>query len=323
MDPIALVDKKILVTGGSGFLGAHLINKLHALKAEIYILDLNPIDKQPLLKNVSNDVIFYKVDLRNLNKTEKIIRDIHPEIIFHLSASIERKRSFENINNTIDINLKGTINLLRSLVNIDYKAFVFTSTSEVYGKSIPPFKEDSPLNPVSPYSASKASAEIFCKTLSEINGKPFTILRLFNIYGEGQDPTMFIPQLIHSCIMGRDFNMTKGAQTRELNYVGDVINALILASFIKKANKTVFNIGNGEEISLKKIAKIVLSLMDNKIKLNLGSIDYRNNEIWRMFCDNTKAIRILGWHPEVSLKDGLQKTINRALENRLLLQKDT
>ena len=310
MDPIILTNKRVLVTGGTGFLGAHLVKKLVSLRAKVCILDSYPIEKQPLLNDFRNNVDFYKVDIRSFNKIKKISKDLNPEIIFHLCALIDRRRNFENIDKIVDVNLKGTINLLHALIDIDYDSFILTSTSEVYGRTDPPFQENMPLNPVSPYSASKASAEIFCKTFSEIYNKPFTILRLFNLYGEGQAPNMFIPQLINTCLDKQDFKMTKGEQTREFNYVEDVITGLLLASVTPAANREVINVGNGNEIQLKRIAEIIVELFGNCINLKLGAIDYRKNDIMRMYSDNSKAKKILNWHPEYSIEEGLKKTVN-------------
>ncbi len=196
-----IADCKVLVTGGTGFLGSHLVKELIECRTRTYIFDLSSPDKQALLNNVPRDSFFYyKIDLRNCDDIEKAIKEIRPEIVFHIGALTDRKRSFENVDGLLDVNVKGTINLLHSLAQIDYRSFIFVSTSEVYGGADPPFREDMPLNPISPYSASKASAEIFCRMLSQMNSKPYTVLRLFNVFGEGQHPDMLISQLLLSCL---------------------------------------------------------------------------------------------------------------------------
>jgi len=312
-----ITDNKVLVTGGTGFLGAHVIKRLIREGVKPYIVDINTPNRQQLFEDVSSDDFFYyQIDLREPVKVECLIEQINPDVVFHVGAVIDRSRSFAVVDKLLDVNLKGTTNLLRALSKTDYKSFVFVSTSEVYGDQQPPFREDMPLKPISPYSASKLSAEYFCRVFSEINNKSLCVLRVFNIYGEGQSANMFVPQLIHACLSGKDFEMTKGEQTRDFVYVGDVVEAIVLAA--KSSNKTreIINIGSAKEISIKDVAGKIVGMMGYGVKLKIGAKAYRKPEIWRMFCDNTKAKRFLGWQAQTSLDEGLQKTINWEIEKR-------
>jgi nucleoside-diphosphate-sugar epimerase len=260
MDKINLCDKRILVTGGNGHLGRNLIEKLVAKKAIVFCLD------------------------------------IQPSIIYHLAASLDRTRDFEYAEKIFKINLNGTINLLNALKKIEYENFIFTSTSEVYGgKSIkPPFKEDDKFVPASPYSLSKYCAETTIKTFSEMYWKNYTILRLFNFFGDGMPNNFFIPQLIDKLRRDEDFNMTKGGQIRDFLHIDDVLQATLLATE-SNAYQEIFNVCSGEGVSIKELALKIKGKLKSVSKINFGAIPYRKNEVWEMIGSNDKITKMLGF----------------------------
>ena len=167
-----------------------------------------------------------------------------------------------------------------------------------------------PVDPPSPYSASKASSEMLCRVYQEAYGFPIVFLRPFNVYGEGQAPPMLIPELIHSCLKGEDIKLTEGKQTREWNYVKDIVSAMVLAAQKKEAVGRVINIGSGKEYTIRELVVKILELMGNPIQPLFGALPYREYEIWRMFCDNSLARELLGWEPKFSLEAGLERTIS-------------
>jgi nucleoside-diphosphate-sugar epimerase len=147
-------------------------------------------------------------------------------------------------------------------------------------------------------------------------GLPIVTLRPFLIYGPSQDTNMFIPSLIHHCLEGKDFPMTKGDQTREFNYVDDIVDAYLLAAFCPKAVGEIINIGNGIEYKIKDVAEIIVKMMGSPIKLLIGNLSKRPGEASHFFCSNEKAKRLLGWFPKFSLDEGLKKTIEWFTNNR-------
>ncbi len=303
--------KRVLVTGGTGFLGAHLVHQLHQAGAKIHIFDLHEPNAQPLLESIDHSIQYDRVDVRHYEELQTAVQRVQPQVIFHLAALLNRQRDYTHVDELIAVNVNGTANLLRALAPLDYEAFILTSSSEVYGEGHPvPLHEEMLPRPVSPYSASKLSAEIFCRTLSEMCRKPYTICRLFNLYGEGQEPYMFIPQLLQAYRDGRSFNMTGGKQAREFNYVGDVVDALLLTAASPGCRQETINIGCGEEVSLKELAEKINALLPQPVDIHFGALPYRENEVWRMFCDNSKARRLLGWQPVYSLDSGLKRVIN-------------
>ena len=300
----SLKDKKILVTGGCGYVGNLLVSKLNELNAKISVFDI--ISQNEKFENV----VYYKVNLLNFELLNKLIKQINPQIIFHLAASLNRKRDYNIIDNILDANLKGTNNLLRALKNIDYRSFIFTSTSEVYGKQIKvPFTEDMTVKPTSPYSLSKAAAELSIQTFSNIYHKPYTILRLFNIYGPNLPESFFIPQLVNALKENKNFDMTMGEQKRDFVFIDDIINALINVAKNSNANNQIFNVCSGKSTSLKDIALKIQKMIPSKAKINFGSIPYRKNETWDMVGDNTKIKETLFFDNKINLSEGLKRLI--------------
>jgi UDP-glucose 4-epimerase len=162
---------------------------------------------------------------------------------------------------------------------------------------------------VSPYSVSKYSAEMFCDLLYKLYGYPIVTLRLFNLYGEYDISSRIIPDSIIACLMRKELKLTSGKQTRDFNYVKDVIEGILKASDVKKAIGETINIGSGKEYSIRFLVEKIIELMGNPIKPSFGAFSYRKNEVWRMRCDNSKARRILNYKPKFSLEEGLKKTI--------------
>jgi len=306
--------KRILVTGGSGFIGSHLVKKLLQLEADVYVL-IRPSSDTFRINECLDKIHVIKGDLEDFNNLKKDIEKIEPEIIFHLAAYVNRERSFENAEKCIKINVNGTVNLLKSLEKINYERFVNTGTCEEYGNIKAPFKEDYLVKPPSPYSASKTASVLFCQAYHNIYGYPIVNLRPFLTYGPFQDEKMFIPQVILSCFRGKNFEMTGGKQGRDPTYIDDVIDGYLKASYKKAAIGEIINLGYGKEYKIKEIAKMINNLMGNPIKILVGKKPYMENEIWHLYCSNEKAKKILNWTPKIGLKEGLIKTINWYKQN--------
>lgn len=299
---------RVLITGGAGFIGAHLVRRLLAEKAEVHTIDIDSKAKQLRLSDVIDNVHYYNINLKNATALRKVIKAIEPEIIYHLGAFALLYREMEYVRESLGSNVIGTVNLLNALSDTDFSYFVNTSTYDVYGHSPAPFREDTKLSPPSPYAASKLAAETYCKLYHDTYGYPITTLRPSNVYGPMQLPNRIIPELIASCLRGQAFTMTKGEQKREFNYVEDIVQAFVVASRNKKSIGEIFNVGCGKSYKIKDVVQAIVGMFDKKIEIRT-SLPYRKNEPWDMWCDNTK-IRALGWKPEFSLTNGLKKTVD-------------
>jgi nucleoside-diphosphate-sugar epimerase len=297
-------NKKILVTGATGFLAGHLIPSLLQKGAEIVGISL---ERNPDIS--SKNFSHYSVDLKNKEELNSVIKKINPNKIFHLAAYPDQESTFENTDKCIQNNIQGTLNLIHSLNGMSYDSFIHIGSYKEYSANDIPFKETDALFPVSSYAISKACTEMFCMAYHKIHNLPMTSIRFSTVYGPNQPDKNLIPHLIESGIQGKTLKLTKGEQKRELLYVSDVIAVLEKASLNSKTYGEIINVGTGEEYSLKEIIKLVLQLTGSKIEPEWGAIPYRENEIWRMKGDNTKVQKILNWKPKVSLKEGLIKTI--------------
>lgn len=301
----------VLVTGAAGFIGSHLSRRLIEEKANVYILIKNGTNQFRLHDIIQRLEVRYG-DIRDYSFICSYIKNIKPQIIFNLAAFRDVKRDIQLVDPMIDINIKGTMNLLRAAVEekIPLECFVNTGSSEEYGDGTAPFSEDQKEIPVSPYSASKVAATYFCRMLYKSMGVPIVTLRPFLTYGPNQDADMFIPSLIHHCLEKKDFRMTDGDQTRDFIYIDDVIEGYIRAASNTQAIGEVINIGNGIEYKIKDVAEKIVSIMGNPIRLLIGSLPKRHGETKHFFCNNEKAKRLLGWSPKVGLDEGFEKTIN-------------
>ena len=291
----------VLITGATGFIGRHLVNALLKEKANISIICR---EKIALNQNISA----YVGDLTDSKFINKVVNEANPKKIFHLAALVNPSRDIKLLDEIFKVNFFGTVNLLNSLKDVNYDSFVFSSTAEVYGNNKIPFKENMLLSPLSPYSLSKASSEIFCNMLHKNNSYPITILRLFLVYGPGQKTDRFLPQLLTTLLKNKEFSMTKGQQKRDYIFIDDVVEVLIKASLIKKARGETINICSGKQFSIKEIADTVSRILNVK-NLIRHNLPYRQYEQLDYCGDTTKAKKILNWESKTDLDIGLKKTI--------------
>ncbi len=307
--PQNLEGTRMLVTGAAGFIGSHLSRELVKKSAEVHLID-RPGISTTRIRDILDKVSVHYVDVTDYGSLRNSIREIKPQKIFHLAACVDATRDWNIIDKMINVTIKGTLNLLRSLEGVSYDCFVNTGTSEEYGDNPAPFRESQVPNPVSPYSASKVSTTMFCQMLHKTMNLPIVTVRPFLTYGPGQESQMLIPSLIKSLLKGKSFKMTRGEQTREFIYVDDIIEGFILAGTTPEAIGEVMNLGSGVEYRIKDVAKMIASLIGSPVKLEIGALPYRPGETMHFYCSNEKAKKILGWRPNVPLEAGLKRTID-------------
>ena len=303
--------KRVLITGASGFIGSHLTKRLLAERSEVHVFVKKDEDLFRI-RGVADDIALWYGDLTNSRSVRQCIRNSKPEIIFHLASLRNTNRDLGLLVRMFDTNVKGLITLLQSIDDegIELERFINTGTCEEYGDGPVPFNEDQKEVPVSPYSASKVAATYLCQMTHKIAGLPIVTVRPFLTFGPFQDIDMFIPSLIYHCLVQKDFPMTGGDQTREFNYIDDIVEGYMRASVCSDVIGEIINLGNGNEYKVKDVAEKIVNISGASIRLLMGCLPKRPGETSHFYCSNMKAKMLLDWEPKVTLDDGLSKTID-------------
>ncbi len=302
-------DKRVVVTGGSGFIGSHLVKRLLEQGAQVAVtVRYGNVIKNERLREEWTRLKVIEADLRNRGALEDV-RKFDPHVVFHLAAYNHVGESFRQVEECFDVNAKGTANLLDMVPGTE--SFIYMSTSEVYGhQSGVPFVETMNPEPISPYAITKYSGELYCRMKQRMKGSGrIVVLRPFNAYGPYQSSKAIIPELIINCLKGRPIRTTKGEQTREFNYVGNLVDGLIDAASDKSTIEGPVNLASGEEVAIRDLVKKIAALTDTKSSIEIGALEYRPTEIWRMFADSSRARSLFGWTPRVNLDEGLKLTV--------------
>jgi NAD dependent epimerase/dehydratase len=320
-----LKGKKVLVTGSDGFIGSHLVQNLLNEDCEVRaFVYYNSFNSWGLLEDVQkdrlNNIEVVSGDIRDPFKLRKTIEGI--DVVFHLAALIGIPYSYQAPDSYIDTNIKGTLNVLQACMDCNVSRVVVTSTSEVYGTAkYVPIDEKHPLQPQSPYSASKISADAIAESFYRSFDLPVVIARPFNTYGPGQSVRAVIPTIITQLLYGnKDVKLGSLHPTRDLNYVDDICRGFIAIAKCDEAIGKVINIGSGDEISIKDLASLIIKLTGKDARV--VSDDIRNrpekSEVERLVCGNSLLKDMTGWRPGVSLEDGLIKTIEWFKDKEIL-----
>ncbi len=304
--------KKVLVTGGSGFAGSNLVDKLVEKEAEVTVLDDFFTGHRDNLKENLDSINLVKGDVRDCTLLKKLMENV--DVVFH-EAARNIIVSTKNPREDYEVNIGGTLNVLLVARDCDIKRVVYISSASVYGNPrYLPINEDDGTNLLSPYAVSKYAGENYCMAFYESYGVPTTALRYSNVYGPRQDPknpycgvvAKFIenvrenkPPMIHG----------DGQQTRDFSYVKDVVEATMLAGYEHSAVGEVFNVGTGIETNVNTLAEDIIDIYGKDLKPR--HIDKRDiDNIRRRVLNIEKIRRKLKWTPNYTLKQGLQETID-------------
>lgn len=318
---MTLAGKKILVTGADGFIGSHLTEALVAAGAEVRALSCYNsfntwgwLEELPCLEAV--EVV--SGDVRDPHFCRNITRGT--DIVFHLAALIAIPYSYLAPDSYVDTNIKGTLNLCQAALDHGCRRIIHTSTSEVYGTArYVPIDEQHPLQPQSPYSASKIGADAIAMSYHNAFGLPLTIARPFNTYGPRQSARAVIPTIIAQIAAGApQIKLGDVSPTRDFNYVLDTCRGFIELAQCEAAIGRSVNIGSNYEISIKETLELIRELMGSDVEFVTEEERLRpeNSEVFRLWCDNGLIRELTGFTPAYSLRAGLQETIDWFSEPR-------
>ncbi|NYT39213.1 SDR family NAD(P)-dependent oxidoreductase [Sphingomonas sp. R-74633] len=310
---------KVLVTGADGFIGSHLVELLLAQGHEVTALSVyNSFNYWGWLEDVaaSDALRIVSGDVRDPHFCRVITKG--QDLVFHLAALIAIPYSYVAPASYVDTNVTGTLNMCQAALENGVGRFIHTSTSEVYGTACyVPIDEKHPLQPQSPYSASKIGADAMAMSYHNAFDLPLTVARPFNTYGPRQSARAVIPTIISQIASGQEqIKLGDITTTRDFNYVTDTCRGfLALAECDAAAGETV-NIGSNFEISVGDTLNLIRELMNSDVEFIEDRQRSRpeKSEVFRLWCDNAKIAELTGFKPEVDIRAGLQKTIDWFVE---------
>lgn len=301
-----LKNKKIIVTGGAGFIGSHLVDMLVAKGAKVTVIDNLRSGNLANLKQSRKNIVLKKVDILDAKKIDEVVKQ--NQIIFHLAANADVPLSVKDPKHDFDSNIVGSFNLLKSAVDAKIEKFIFASSAAVYGDPVyTPIDEKHPTNPISPYGASKLAIEILGRSYLKTYALPFVTMRIFNTYGERQ-PRYVMYDLLKK--LYKDSNKLEvlgtGNQLRDYSYVLDTAKAFVLAAEKAKGGE-IYNIAGGKPISIRDVVSYILETLEIKnIKVTY------TNKSWKgdinILAANINKIKTgLSFKPTVSINTGIKR----------------
>lgn len=315
--------QKILVTGCAGFIGSNLTDKLLDNGYTIIGIDnfnnyYKPEIKEDNLKNALCDKNFrlYRKDILSLDDLGEIFREEKPEIVIHLAARAGVRPSIDNPKLYAEVNILGTVNLLKLSVDYKIKKFIFGSSSSVYGNSLKiPFKEnDNCENIISPYGASKRAAEFFVESFYHTFGLKSQILRFFTVYGPRGRVDMAPALFTKAVTEGTAINQFgDGTSSRDYTYIEDIVDGII-KTIEKDLGFEIINLGNSNPITLTEFIQSIEKISGKKAVVN--NMPLQTGDVLKTWADISKAKKLLGWQPSVPIKEGLVLYYKYLLENK-------
>ena len=310
--------KRILVTGGGGFIGSEIVLQLCQLGANVDVLDNFSSGKPHYLDGLNVTIVRGNVCDQKL--VGRLVEN--EEMIIHLAALPFIPDSYVNPDEFFEVNVKGTVNLvLHALKNESLERFVYISSSEVYGSArYAPMDEDHPTLPQSTYAVSKLAADRAVFTLHKEHGVPCTIIRPFNSYGPRITQPYIIPEIINQVLRSDVVALGNTESSRDFTHVSDTARGIILALTAKDVLGEVINLGNGQETRISDLVEIISSLLGKKVEVKCDEGRTRPFDVHRLICNNSKAKKLLNWAPRLPLLDGLASTVEWIRQNRIELR---
>lgn len=311
---------RILVTGGAGFIGSHLVEKLLADGHNVAILDdfndfYDPQIKRDNISAVEKKIALHDVDLRDGDQVSSLFRHEKFDTIVHLAARAGVRPSIQQPELYYDTNVAGTLHLLEGARTSGVARFIFASSSSVYGaaKKVPFSEAEHLTQTFSPYAATKIAGEFLCSTYSHLHKMRIVALRYFTVYGARQRPDLAIHQFTRKIHVGEPIDQFgDGTTRRDYTYIGDIIQGTMAALKFEGAMFDVFNLGESETIQLKDLIAAIENALGKKAKIN--QLPEQPGDMPLTCADISKARKLLGYNPKTEFSDGLPKFVDWFLE---------
>jgi NAD dependent epimerase/dehydratase len=307
------IGKSVLVTGGSGFIGSHLVEYLLGEGAHVRaFVRYNSRGEIGFLKEIKEPTRLEIIagDLRDFNAIDQTFKDV--QIVFHLGALVSIPYSYFHPVEVVESNVNGTLNVLMACRKYNIDKLVHTSSSEVYGTALSvPIDETHPLQGQSPYSASKIGADKLVESFYCTYGLPVVTVRPFNTYGPRQSARAVIPTIISQALTRNVIRLGNLNTRRDFTYVEDTVRGFSLAAQAEAINGEVINLGTGIDIDIGELANLIIYMIGRSVSVEQDQQRLRpeKSEVIRLISDNRQARDKLNWHPIISMEQGLSKTI--------------
>ncbi|MGH9183065.1 MAG: GDP-mannose 4,6-dehydratase [Acidimicrobiales bacterium] len=312
--------RTVLVTGGEGFIGSTLVERLVGEGATVRALvHYSPFGPRGWLDpEVHREVQIFPGDVRD---PERVLAAVGGcEVVFHLAALVGIPYSYEAPASYVQVNVGGTLNVATACRQVGVARLVHTSTSETYGTArTVPMGEDHPLQPQSPYSASKIGGDMVALSFHHAYGLPVAVVRPFNAYGPRQSTRAVIPTILAQLHAGAtEIRIGATTPTRDFTYVDDTVSAFLAVATCDRAVGQVVNVGSGREVAIGELAHKLIAITGDRARIVSDPARLRpaGSEVERLVCDNRRAREWAGWEPTVSLDDGLRRTSEWVRANR-------
>jgi len=301
--------KKVLITGGAGFIGSNFVYKFLEMGYGITVFERKEANFWRIEK-VLSQISLYSPDLSDANETEKIIYEIKPDIVIHLAAYGAYQKIQQDIKTTINTNLVSSINLINACNKIGIEAFINTGSNSEYGIKEEPMKETDVLEPDNLYGITKSAVSQYCQMMARKYDFPAVTIRPFAVFGYFEEKERLVPTIIKACLENSELNLSRPDSVRDFIFIEDLMSGYLSAiENIGKSKGEIFNLGSGEQRKIKDVVNIVKKITGAKINPAYGEIKTAQTEPANWVSDISKAEKILDWHPEHSLEQGLEKDI--------------
>jgi nucleoside-diphosphate-sugar epimerase len=310
-EKMELRNRKVMVTGGAGFIGSALVRELLLKGCRVVVYDNFVSGDMANLESVKSEVKMIEGDVRDPNFAATLATS-KAELLFNLAAEPYIPGCYDRPRDFFEVNASGTLNVMLACLETGIKRVLHYSSSEVYGNAMRvPMDEEHPTCPQSTYATSKLAADRLCYTLHHEQRLPVIIMRQFNVYGPRETHPYVIPELISQLSLGNKAKLGNVEARRDLTYVDDAAHGAVRLMKCDEAMGKVVNLGSGVDWSVAELAKVIGNQLGwDEIDITIDKARLRPLDVNRLYCDNTRIKQMIGWTPEISLVDGLRKTID-------------
>lgn len=297
-------ENRLLIIGGTGFIGTHIAKKALNYGFQVSILSKN-------CKSASKRIMGIDYYIADINSQEELLNQIQSRTfhyVINLGGYIDHSSYFDCGDKVIDSHFNGTRNIVNCINRSNLISFVQIGSSDEYGNNPAPQGEKLRELPISPYAFAKTASTHFLQMLHLTENFPSVILRPFLVYGPGQEIDRFIPQIINGCLNDSEFAVSLGEQLRDFCFIDDFVDAIFLTLNKSNLHGEVINIASGVAVSIKEVVVLIKKIIGTGSP-NFGQILYRTGENMALYAETKKALNLLNWSPKITLEEGLKRTI--------------